>query len=88
MTALELAVMRRKRRRTHLLAPGADVPLCGTRTALTNASCVVLPLVGGATYRLRVDLVRELDDNTCIHCARIGVAILALYAARDKGRPW
>lgn len=86
MTALEMSVMRRKGRRTHLLMPGASSPMCGTRTALTGADHVILPLIGGATRRLRNDLEREMDSNSCIPCTRITLAMLALYASRDTGK--
>jgi hypothetical protein len=89
MPALFMSVMRRPRRRTHLIMSGADLPACGTRTALTGAEHVPVDLIGGATYRLRVDLVRELNnDDTCARCARIAGAMLALYVARDTGRAW
>lgn len=91
MTALELAVIDHPRRRTHLsfsVTWGAYATACGLTLSGDDAGtrCMV-PLIGGATTRLRNDLVRELNrDNTCKRCARIAGAMLALYVARDKGR--
>lgn len=86
MSTLELSVMRRARRRTHLV--GADGVMCGTRTTYTDADHTPLTLAGGATTRLRNDLMRELDGNACIPCTRIALGMLALYVSRDTGRAW
>lgn len=85
MTAHTMRVMRRPRRRTHLIG---EHPLCGTTTAQTDATFVTIELIGGATTRLRNTLMRELDGNTCIPCTRIALGMLALYASRDTGKAW
>lgn len=91
MSTIELAVMRRKHRRTHLAAidvSGVLRPMCNTRTSTADAEFTPVPLNGGATTRLRNDLTRELDANTCIPCTLIAYGMLALYVSRDTGKAW
>lgn len=89
MSALELAVIARPDRRTHL----ADVPAgtrvdtwCGLNIPTADASTELVPLVGGASARLVADLRRTLDRNTCLRCTRLAAVILSLYSARDTGK--
>lgn len=88
MTANNLLVMRRPERRTHLMIAGAVIPMCNTRTGIDNAHFTTLPLIGGATTRLKNDLMRELDGNACIPCSLIAIGMIALYASRDTGKAW
>lgn len=89
MTAHEVAVVRRPRRRTHL----ADVPAgdrvstwCGLDVPAHDAHGAVLPLIGGPTSRLVADLRRELDGTTCLRCTRLAAVVLTLHDSRDHGR--
>lgn len=85
MIGLELAVVRKPRRRTHLATPAGSL-LCRTAMAMTGAECSPLQLAGGATRRLALDLQRELDGTACLRCTQIGLLVVALYGARDGGR--
>jgi hypothetical protein len=88
MTSNDLVVVRRPKRRTHLMLHGASGLMCNTRTALSGAELTPVPLAGGATARLKNDLMRELDGNACIPCTLIALGMIALYASRDTGRAW
>lgn len=85
----ELRIMRRPKRRTHLYLPEALEPMCGTIIqSFWEAEWTPIPIAGGATARLKNDLIRELDGNACIPCTRIALGMLALYVSRDGGKPW
>lgn len=73
----------------------ADKPLCNVRMmslrVIVNEQRIhitPLALIGGATARLKNDIIREMDSNSCHHCKCIALGMLALYASRDTGKPW
>lgn len=89
MTAHDVAIVRRPRRRTHL----ADEPVdgrvftwCGLDVPAHDASVDLLQLLGGPTTRLVVDLRRQLDGTTCKRCVRLAGVVAILHDSRDRGR--
>jgi hypothetical protein len=89
MTAHDVAIVRRPRRRTHL----ADEPVdgrvstwCGLDVPAVDASVDLVQLIGGPTYRLVVELRRHLDATTCLRCRRLAGVVAILHDSRDRGR--
>lgn len=84
MTAPDVTVLRRPRRRTHLATPTGThaATWCGLTVPTADATGVPLSLAGGETTRLVTDLRRELDETTCLRCTRIALAIVTMHTCR------
>jgi hypothetical protein len=85
-----LSVVRRPRRRTHLVLgitnPFSMQTICNITVPARGSDGVTSDMAGGATERLISFLRKHFNDDTCCkRCTASAALIVAIYRSRDNG---